>query len=131
MYKIERKTSGYLLTFGGVITKDEMKNWVTESKAALAKEASTSFGVIVDMRTLAPLPPDTQELMVGGQQLYKQKGLKRSVVVVNNNVTAMQFKRLAKDSGIYQWERYIDASSTSNWTNVAVSWVRDGIDPDK
>ena len=66
MYKIERRTSGYLLTFGGAISKDEMQKWVNESRAALAKETASSFGVIIDMRTLAPLPADAQALMVEG-----------------------------------------------------------------
>jgi len=69
--------------------------------------------------------------MVKGLQLYKGKGMQRSAVILNSTVTTMQFKRLAKESGIYQWERYIDASKTANWTDVAVAWVKDGIDPDK
>ena len=54
MYKIERKTSGFLLTFGGIIEQAEMQRWVHEAKQALEKETG-DFGVIVDMRTLAPL----------------------------------------------------------------------------
>ena len=130
MYKIERKSSGYLLTLAGTVETDEMQKWVDESKMALTRETATSFGVIVDMRNLAPLPPETQELMVQGQKLYMDKGMKRSAVAVNNKVTALQFKRLAKESGIYQWERYVDASSTPDWAGVAIKWVVDGIDPD-
>ena len=130
MYKIERKSSGYLLTFGGFIDQDEMARWVEESRSVLLSETKSQFGVIVDMRTLSPLTPDTQELMVKGQQLYKDKGMKRSAVVLNNPMTTMQFKRLAKESGIYAFERYIDASKTANWSGAAVAWVRDGKDPD-
>lgn len=130
MYKIERKSSGYLLTFGGIVDNNEMARWVEDSKSALQKENSLQFGVIVDMRTLAPLPPEAQELMVKGQQLYKEKGMQRSAVVLNNSVTTMQFKRLAKESGIYAFERYIDASQKANWTDTAVAWVREGKDPD-
>lgn len=130
MYKIERKSSGFLLTFGGLIQDDEMQKWLDESKNALENETG-SFGVIVDMRTLAPLEPKVQKTMVKGQQLYKEKGLQRSVVVLNNAVTTMQFRRLAKESGIDAWERYIDASTTPDWSKPAVAWVRDGIDPGK
>jgi len=130
MYKIDRKSSGYLLTFAGVIGREEMARWVEESKRALQNEKSLKFGVIVDMRTLAPLAQDTQELMVKGQQLYKEKGMERSAVVLNNSVTTMQFKRLAKESGIYAFERYIDASEVADWKKPAVDWVRDGKDPD-
>lgn len=130
MYKVEKKTSGYLLTFGGFITLDEMQRWHGEAKRAL-EDAEPPFGVIVDMRTLAPLDPETQKVMVDGQQLFKEKGMTRSAVVLNNAVTTSQFKRLAKESGIYAWERYINAEEISDWTNVAVAWVKDGVDPDK
>lgn len=129
MYKIERKNSGYLLVFSGFISKEEMAQWNEESKKILDKETSPHFGVIVDMRELKPLPPETQALMVKGQQLYKDKGMQRSAVVLNNTVTTMQFKRLAKESGIEAYERYIDASATVNWTEVAIAWVRDSKDP--
>jgi hypothetical protein len=129
MYKIERKTSGYLLTFSGNIDSDEMEKWVSESQDVLASEPG-DFGVIVDMRNLAPLAPEVQQIMVKGQQAYKEKGMKRSAVVVNNAVTKLQFQRLAKESGIDAWERYIDGSATQDWAKVAVAWVKDGVDPD-
>ena len=130
MYKIERKTSGYFLTFGGMIDAAEMKNWLDESTKALAT-AQAPFGVIVDMRTLKPLASDAQEIMVKGQGMYKEKGMQRSAVVLNDAITTFQFKRLAQQSGIYAFERYIDASKDGEWTKTAVAWVKDGIDPDQ
>lgn len=129
MYKIEMRPSGFLLTFSGFITADEMQKWVDESRDAL-KTAVAPFGVIVDMRELKPLPVDAKEVMETGQKLYKMAGMQRSFVAVNDSVTAMQFKRIAKDSGIYAWERYIDASQSPDWQKAAVDWVKNGIDPD-
>ncbi len=130
MYKIEKKDYGFKLTFGETIPVDEMKRWFDESKKALAG-AGDGFGVFVDMRTLQPLLPEAQAVMRDGQALYKQKGMVRSVVILANPVITLQFKRIAKESGIYAWERYIDASSVANWEAVGVAWVRDGKDPDK
>ena len=129
MYKIERKTTGYLLTFEGFINRTEMDKWHDDSQKALAAERDSAFCVIVDMRNLQPLPPDAQARMVDGQQLYKQKGMNRSSVIVAGSVTASQFKRLAKDSGIYQWERYFDGSA-SGAMQKAIAWGRDAQDPD-
>ena len=129
MYNIERKSSGYLLTFSGFIQKDEMVRWRDESKQILSGETAQHFGVIIDMRELKPLPPDAQEVMVKGQQLFKEKGMERSAVVLSNSVTTMQFRRLAKESGIDAFERYIDASVTPNWTDAAVAWVKDATEP--
>ena len=128
MTKIERKNSGYLLTFAGIINREEMQAWVEASRKALESE-TRGFCVIVDMRTLAPLPPETQQVMVEGQKLYKARGMTRSAVILNNAVTAMQFKRLAKESGIYQWERYLDGAQPGHF-EAAVAWGRDGVDPD-
>ena len=117
MYKIEKKDFGFKLTFSGFIQEAEMKKWVEESKIAL-KDVSIAFGVFVDMRTLSPLPPESQKYMQEGQKLYKQKGMVRSVVILANPIISMQFKRIAQETGIYQWERYIDEQSTSNWEKV-------------
>jgi hypothetical protein len=69
--------------------------------------------------------------MIKGQQACKMKGMKRSCVILANALTKSQFMRLAKDSEIYAFERYIDASATPDWTKPAIAWVKDGIDPDK
>jgi hypothetical protein len=76
--------------------------------------AKGGFGVFVDMRTLKPLPEDAQKVMEEGQKLFKQKGMTRSVVIVTGALTKMQFKRIAQETGIYEWERYIDSASGSD-----------------
>lgn len=129
MYKIERRPSGFVLTFGGSMEAAEMQRWYDESIETL-KVAPSDFGVIVDMRSLAPLKQDAQAIMVKGQQAYKLRGMKRSCVVVNDATTMIQFKRLAKESGIYSYERYLDGSKTPDWSAIAVKWVKDSIDPD-
>jgi len=54
------------------------------------------------MRTLQPLPADAQTLMRDGQKLYKEKGMVRSVVILDNVITYMQFLRIGKEMGIYE-----------------------------
>ena len=130
MYRIEKTAYGYRLTFSGFIQAAEMEQWVEDSRRALAA-APEKFGVLVDMRTLKPLTADAQAVMQEGQELYKQKGMVRSAVVVDSAVTRMQFQRIAKASGIYQWERYIDGSSVENWEQVATDWITKAIDPDR
>jgi hypothetical protein len=130
MYKIELKPAGFFLTFEGFVKADEMQRWLDEARTAVAK-APPSFGVIVDMTELKPLPPDAGKIMEEGQELFRSKGMTRSFVAVNNSITAMQFKRIAMESKIRQSERYVDASATPNWQKAAVDWVKSGIDPDK
>ena len=130
MYKIEKKAYGYKLLFDGFIYADEMKLWADESKKILV-DAPREFGTFVDMRGLKPLPVDAQAHMQEGQELYKEKGMVRSVVIVANAITKYQFKRIGKETGIYKWERYVDASSITDWESVGMNWITKGIDPDK
>ncbi len=129
MYKIEKKHYGFHLTFGGFIKEAEMNQWYDESLVAL-KDMPDKFGVFVDMRELKPLPSESQSKMEAGQKHYKERGMVRSVVVLNDPILTMQFKRIAKQSGIYEWERYIDASSNSDWERIGIAWLTDKVDPD-
>lgn len=129
MYKIESKNYGYKLTFSEYIKADEMKNWVEESKEKL-KNSSNSFGIFVDMRTLKPLAADAQAHMEEGQKHYKKEGMTRSVVILNSAIITMQFKRLAKKTGIYEWERYISAAENPNWEQTGIDWISNAKDPD-
>lgn len=130
MYKIEKTNFGVKLTFEGFIRRDEMAKWVEESKQIL-RTVPSKFGVLVDMRNLKPLPQDAQNEMEKGQKLYKEKGMQRSAVVLANTLIALQFKRIAKETGIYEWERYIDASKVQNWEDIAIKWIVKAEDPDK
>ena len=128
MYRITREPWGYRLDFGGFITRSEMLAWKAESEEALV-EAPSSFGVLVDMHELRPLPAETQQVMVSGQQLYKRAGMSRSAVIVDSSLTAGQFRRLARQSGIYEWERYL-STRDPDVEAKATAWLEEGIDPD-
>lgn len=57
--------------------------------------------------------------------------MERSVVILESTIITMQFKNIAKETGIYQWERYLDASKVPNFEEVGKKWLINGIDPDK
>lgn len=130
MYSIEKKPFGFKLTFGGFMEKEELERWRKEFVQVLPKPAA-KFGIMVDMRTLKPLPADAQEVMVAGQQSAREAGMERSAVILSDVVTTMQFRRLAKASGIHTWERYINASESPKWEQQAMDWIGKGVDPEK
>ncbi|MBU1221277.1 hypothetical protein KKF34_03505 [Myxococcota bacterium] len=130
MYSITKKDYGWLLVFGDSISEVEMMKWVEESKKVLAMGSKKDFGVFVDMRTLKPLAQSTKDIMVKGQMLFKQAGMVRSVVILQSAVITMQFKRIAKESGIDAWERYISAETTPDWQKKGEEWLKSGKDPD-
>lgn len=130
MYKIEQTQIGFKLTFAGAITKEELGPWFEESKKALIT-CQKPFGVIVDMRNMELLSPSVQAEIAKGQVLYRNGGLQRSAVILSDPIVTIQFMRLAKKSGIYNYERFIDASSDAQWEKHAEEWVGFGIDPDR
>jgi len=126
VYKIEKIDLGFHLTFGGEMTKAELERWYEQSKQALTGPQAP-FGVIIDMRTLAPLPVEAQQVMVQGQAMYRSRGMQRSCVILHDAITTIQFMRLAKHSGIFKNERYIDASAHKDWLREARNWVEHAV----
>lgn len=106
-----------------------MENWVSESRELLEGQ-NMDFGVFVDMTQAKPIDTETRHIMSRGQKLYRSKGMKRSAVVLNSTIATLQFREIAKQSGIYECERYVDASKVDNWEEQGLKWVIDGIDPD-
>jgi hypothetical protein len=106
-----------------------MQRWLQES-FELLPEQPKPFAVFVDMRTLAPLDPEAQAVIRDGQRLYQQRGMTRSVVILSSPVITVQFKRIALQSGIHEWERYIDASTNPDWERLGLRWITDAINPD-
>ena len=129
MYQINSTHYGYRITLSGFIQPPEMQNWVNESEELL-KKSPENFHVFVDMRSLKTLPKESQLLMEEGQKMYKTSGMVRSVVIVDNAITQMQFRRIAAKSGIDRWERYIDSSSVTNWEEAATGWLLSAVNPD-
>jgi hypothetical protein len=130
MFTIEKKHYGYRFAFSGFITADEMTRWLEEVKKILSTPQSKEFGVFVDMQEMKPLADEVQKIIVEGQAICKTKGMGRSVVILKSSVLSMQFRRLAKESGIYEWERYLASQNVANYEKVGEDWIVSGTDPD-
>lgn len=127
MYSIENTDYGLKLTFSGTVTAQEMRRWAEEVPGA-CRRAGSSFGVFVDMRELKPLVPEAQDVMVKTQAGIKAAGLVRSCVILSSKILTMQFERLARESGIFEYERYVDAGSNPDFENLAMDWIKNGVD---
>ncbi|MCX6834666.1 MAG: hypothetical protein NTW07_05955 [candidate division Zixibacteria bacterium] len=130
MYRIEKVNWGYRLMFGGSCPVEEIGEWLDESRKILANQEEEFF-VFVDMRTIIPLSREAQVHMQEGQRLYQRRGMLRSVVILSSPVVAAQFRRIAGETGIGQWERYIDASTVPDWEEVGMDWLLKAVDPEE
>ena len=63
--------------------------------------------------------------MMEGQKKYKDKGMVRSAVLVPNALVKLQFERIAKESGIYEWERYFSAEEPEFEASMN-AWIEKG-----
>ena len=88
------------------------------------------FGVFVDMRQLALPAPQDQGALKHAQIRARQLGMRRSVVIVDSADVAAEFERIARQTGIYAYERYIDAVDNPSWEQRGLDWIIDGVDPD-
>ncbi|MCP4570236.1 MAG: hypothetical protein GY841_21870 [FCB group bacterium] len=130
MFKIDKTDYGMKLILAGDIAVEEMTTWLKELKAVI-DDMNNDFCAFVDMRKLIPISTEAREPLEAGQKYAKEKGMRRSVVILNNPVLTMQFKGIAHQTGIYVWERYIDASQEPDWERVGLDWLISCVDPDK
>jgi hypothetical protein len=129
MYTLEKAPFGFKITIAGHATSAEATRILDESRRVL-KNCDKPFGVLVDIRTLKPMADDVQKIVDETQRLYRAEGLRRSAVVLASAIMTLQFMRIARDTGVYTYERYIDASKDANWEPVALAWIINGVDPD-
>ena len=128
MYKIEKTDYGFKLVFEGFIQADEMREWYEETKKSL-ENVTEEYKVMVDMRNMKTLPPESKAILEEGQRYHVEKGGRGSAVVVNNVITKEQQRNLGMKSGVGPREVYIDGSEP-DWEQKALNWLLHGISPE-
>jgi hypothetical protein len=114
----------------GYITPPEMRAWSDDLKPKVLSLNGKPFGLLVDIRTQRSNPQESQEIVKETMVWLRSHGMERSVVVLDSTVALIQILRLAKASGVYAWERYLDASKEPDWEAKALDWIIRAIDPD-
>ena len=130
MYRIEDTDYGFKLTFADVMDRAEAQRWLEEIVPRIDSRRSP-FSIFVDMRTLSPLSEEARGPIITGQRHARKKGLIRSVVILKDNLTTLQFIRIGKDTGIQKHERYISAIDNADWERQGLDWILEGIEPSR
>ncbi len=133
MHRIEETRFGYRVTFEGFLHRDDMGALLGSMKETVRprRRQEERFAVLVDMRSSRAFPAEAQELLKQAITLFKEAGMERNVVVLNSAIATLQAKRLAKETGIESWSRYLDASSEPEWERVAVEWLLRAVEPQR
>ena len=130
MYAIGFLYCGFQFILAGQVTAQEMQAWMNDVQRHLLSSPK-DFGLLLDLRTLAPLSPAATTTLATGIQLCQQRGLRRTAVIVLKRATKLELARLAKESGIDQWERYLSADDTPDWRERGLAWIDQGIDTER
>jgi len=129
MQRVRRTDFGVEIVFGGPLSREEAAELLAELDRELPA-AGGHFGVLVDSRRSRAYSAMEQETFRRGILFCVERGMERAVVVHDSAISALQAKRLAKETGTLAWTRYIDARSHPDWPRLAHDWLLQAIDPD-
>ncbi len=121
---------GFRSTAPGYIIPAEARLWFEDLQTRVLGLEGRSFGLLVDSRTQKSNPPETQEIIREAMVWLREHGMQRSVVVLDSTVALIQILRIAKSTGVFSYERYLDALKDVHWERKAVDWLVRGVDPD-
>jgi hypothetical protein len=119
---------GYRTTISSPFTPAEATAWFADVKRVVGKPHT--FGQLVDLRGQKTTTPESNAIVESAMEWVRAQGMNRSAVVLSSAITKMTIMRLAKEAGMYAYERYFDASSDPAWETKALAWLEHGTDPD-
>jgi len=114
----------------GFFTLDEANDWRKDYER-IVPGLKPGFGQLVDLRDKKAYTPEVNQVIQDVMRYVRKGGLTRSAVIVSSAMTKMQISRLAKETGMYEYERYLDATADKDWERKALDWIQKGVDPDK
>ncbi len=125
----EKTDYGLYFKFSGIIKLSEITEW-KEWIVTTVADLDDGYAVFVDMREIDIMPAECKAEVEAVQKFCVSHNFSRSVIVLNDPMTAMQFKLIAKKTGVYEHERYVDASTCEDWEKKAMDWLLHAVDPD-
>ncbi|HYL05852.1 MAG TPA: hypothetical protein VE075_07415 [Thermoanaerobaculia bacterium] len=128
MQRVRTTEYGVDIVFGGPLSREETVELLAELHRELPR--GRRFGVLVDSRRSRAYSAREQEAFRRGILLCVERGMERSVVVVDSAISSLQARRLGKETGTLAWTRYIDARKHPHWQRIAEDWLLRGIDPE-
>lgn len=132
MHRIEETKYGYKLVLEGFLQRDEVGQLLEDLKTKIKpREKGQTFPLLLDMRKSNAFPSDAREILKQCLLFCKDSGMQRNAVILATAIATLQARRIAKETGIDRWARYIDASTRPHdWEKVAVDWLTRGVEPD-
>jgi hypothetical protein len=118
---------GYRSELIDPITPEERGLWVEQVRQFA--NLPGFYGQLIDVRRSKPNPQEIPRILEA-MEYVRSHGLLRSAVIVSTATVALSIKQMAWRTGMYEWERYFDASHDADWEQHATDWIVHRIDPD-
>lgn len=128
MHDVRMTGYGMKFIFSGNIDREELKVW-SRKASEFIKRLDKGFGIMVDMRGMAPLSTEGWEFMTKNMRSGGEAGMGRCAMVFDDPITSMQFWRLSRHAGISDRTRQLDGNSLQDWEKVAMDWILRSINP--
>lgn len=129
MHEVKETEYGLYVEVTGLVSLDQSIVIMAEMRQ-IFESRETGICVFANLQKMDLLTEETQAVLLKIQRHCVNSGVKRVAVILGNATVAHQFKRLSLESGIYDYERYLDASSDPDWETKGLKWITEGIDPD-
>ena len=128
MHEITKEKYGVKIVVAGLISDDEVESAISELKN-IFMQMKGEYCAIVDIRDCKAVTEKGQKIISEAMMFSRESEILRSAIIVSNPVAAAQYRRMAIESGIYNRQRYIEASVFENWEELALDWINNGVDP--
>ncbi|HEX7182143.1 MAG TPA: hypothetical protein VF756_09895 [Thermoanaerobaculia bacterium] len=129
MHKLEQTKYGYRLVLEGFVERAEVGQLLETMKTKIRPAKDQTFPLLLDMRNSRAFPADARELLKEAILFCKEAGMERNAVVLNSAIATLQARRIAKETGIDRYARYIDATHP-DWEKIALEWLVNGVEPE-
>lgn len=119
---------GYRAVLSDPLTLEDIQEWTEAVRGVVADQ--DGFGQLVDIRGADRTRRDPQvaQAVHDAMMLIRGSGLRRTAVIVPDQVTARRLMRVACRYAPETGERFIDARD-QEWERAAVAWIVHGIEP--
>ena len=114
----------YNIRLEGFLSVTEMEDLKKQAEKLLRSPAA-NFRVLSDIRGFKPATPEVQEIMKSIQKMFKECGLKKVALLVDNALTKMQLKRLHGETGIRGTDEFFSADEEGYMSEIEEFLAKD------
>lgn len=114
--KVDRIKALVELSLDGRIEGDEVKAFGQELETVLATLQGREIKLLMDLRGLKPVAPESAEVIRRFQERALDTGVSRFAEVVDSELLSLQLGRIARESGVDRvGRRFTTAAAAREW----------------